>query len=348
MTCLAPGRLGDRSHRAEWVQRVALRQMTAAQADALRQWCQADPRHGAAFAEAHRLWQGMAPAAALSEARGRERRLSRPARRAFLGAGLACAATGAGVAVVAPPFGLWPSWRGVGADYRTAKGEQRRRIAGAAVLDLEHAHQHRAARRRRRADQRRAAISLAGASSPFTVSAAAAPRRMAQDAVFELRHTDGSVCVTCLSGAVEVALASGGDLRRRGGWSMTRRGPAAARAGCRRSAGLARGFLRFRQAPAAWVLDEINRYRSGRVILMAQSLAARPVSVRVELARLDTAIAQIRENFRLDATALPGGVLLLVDSPAPPLASLPSAGRIFLRGPTTKKTVCFSRVDPSR
>ena len=157
-----------------------------------------------------------------------------------------------------------------------------------------------------------AAISLAGASSPFTVSAAGG-RVAARDAVFELRHTDGSVCVTCLSGAVEVALASGGATL------------AAAQRLVYDAAGLqpARaldaddlpawrdGFLRFRQAPLAEVLDEINRYRSGRVILMAQSLAARPVSVRVELARLDTAIAQIRENFQLDATALPGGVLLL-------------------------------------
>ena len=37
-----PGSEIDRIAR-EWVQRVALRQMTAAQADALRQWCQADP-----------------------------------------------------------------------------------------------------------------------------------------------------------------------------------------------------------------------------------------------------------------------------------------------------------------
>ena len=137
---------------------------------------------------------------------------------------------------------------------------------------------------------------------------------MARDAVFELRHTDGSVCVTCLSGAVEVALASGGATL------------AAAQRLVYDAAGLQparaldaddlpawrEGFLRFRQAPLAQVLDEINRYRSGRVILMAQSLAARPVSVRVELARLDTAIAQIRENFQLDATALPGGVLLLL------------------------------------
>ena len=305
-----PGSEIDRIAR-EWVQRVALRQMTAAQADALRQWCQADPRHGAAFAEAHRLWQGMAPGGA-ERARGRERRLSRPARRAFLGAGLACAATGQ----------AWPWLRRHSACGRPGAIGRRlshrqgraapRRIAGAAVLDLN----TRTSIALRAAGVElisgEAAISLAGASSPFTVSAAGG-RVMAQDAVFELRHTDGSVCVTCLSGAVEVALASGGATL------------AAAQRLVYDAAGLQparaldaddlpawrEGFLRFRQAPLAQVLDEINRYRSGRVILMAQSLAARPVSVRVELARLDTAIAQIRENFQLDATALPGGVLLL-------------------------------------
>ena len=134
---------------------------------------------------------------------------------------------------------------------------------------------------------------------------------MARDAVFELRHTDGSVCVTCLSGAVEVALASGGATAAAQRLVYDAAGLQPARAGCRRSAGLARGFPALPAGALAQVLDEINRYRSGRVILMAQSLAARPVSVRVELARLDTAIAQIRENFQLDATALPGGVLLL-------------------------------------
>ena len=119
-----PGSEIDRIAR-EWVQRVALRQMTAAQADALRQWCQADPRHGAAFAEAHRLWQGMAPAAALSEARPRAASVASGASR-LSRRGPGVRRDGAGVAVVAPPFGLWPSWRELGADYRTAKGEQRR------------------------------------------------------------------------------------------------------------------------------------------------------------------------------------------------------------------------------
>ena len=236
----------------------------------------------------------------------------------------------------------------VGADYRTAKGEQRRVVLpGTAVLDLN----TRTSVALRAAGVElisgEAAISLAGASSPFTVSAAGG-RVMARDAVFELRHTDGSVCVTCLSGVVEVALASGGATL------------AAAQRLVYDAAGLqpARaldaddlpawrdGFLRFRQAPLAEVLDEINRYRSGRVILMAQSLAARPVSVQVELARLDTAIAQIRENFQLDATALPGGVLLLVDSLAPrPLASAchPQGAHLSQCGPTTKKPSAFPR-----
>ncbi|WZB71262.1 FecR family protein [Achromobacter xylosoxidans] len=79
------------------------------------------------------------------------------------------------MAVVAPPFGLWPSWRELGADYRTAKGEQRRVVLpGAAVLDLN----TRTSIALRAAGVElisgEAAISLAGASSPFTVSAASA------------------------------------------------------------------------------------------------------------------------------------------------------------------------------
>ena len=194
-----------------------------------------------------------------------------------------------------------------------------------------------------------AAISLAGASSPFTVSAAGG-RVMARDAVFELRHTDGSVCVTCLSGAVEVALASGGATlaARRLVYDAAGLQPARALDADDLPA-WREGFLRFRQAPLAQVLDEINRYRSGRVILMAQSLAARPVSVRVELARLDTAIAQSRElparRHRLARRRAAAG---LIRPRAPAGESLPSAQGASFSMWSDHKTVCFSRVDPSR
>ena len=301
-----PGSEIDRIAR-EWAQRVALRQMTAAQADALRQWCQADPRHGAAFAEAHRLWQGMAPAAALSEA-ARAASVASGASR-LLGAGLACAATGRawpGCAAIRPVAVLATIGRRL--SHRQGRAAPRR-IAGAAVLDL-NTRTSIAARRRRRADQRRGR-DLAGRREQSV-------HRQRGGA----RHGAGRGFRTAAHRRQRLR-----DLpvrRGRGGAGERRRDLAAAQRLVYDAAGLParaldaddlpawrEGFLRFRQAPLAQVLDEINRYRSGRVILMAQSLAARPVSVRVELARLDTAIAQIRENFQLDATALPGGVLLL-------------------------------------
>ena len=66
----------------------------------------------------------MAPAALKSRRAARAASVASGASRSRRGPGVR--RDGAGVAVVAPPFGLWPSWREVGADYRTAKGEQRR------------------------------------------------------------------------------------------------------------------------------------------------------------------------------------------------------------------------------
>ena len=279
-----PGSEIDRIARG--VQRVALRQMTAAQADALRQWCQADPRHGAAFAEAHRLWQGMAPAAALSEARPRAAfvasgasRLSRrgPGVRrdgagvAWLRRHSACGRPGANWApTIAPPRAS------------SAASYCRGRRAGS-----EHAHQHRAARRRRRADQRRGR-DLAGRRE----------QSVHRQRGRRPRHGAGRGFRTAAHRRQRLR-----DLpvrRGRGGAGERRRDLGGGAAAGHDAAGLQparaldaddlpawrEGFLRFRQAPLAQVLDEINRYRSGRVILMAQSLAARPVSVRVELARL--------------------------------------------------------------
>ena len=130
-----PGSEIDRIAR-EWVQRVALRQMTAAQADALRQWCQADPRHGAAFAEAHRLWRAMAPAAALSEARPRAASVASGASRlSRRGPGMRRdgGGRGRGRAAIRPVAVL----ARIGRRLSHRQGEQRRVVLpGTAVLDL--------------------------------------------------------------------------------------------------------------------------------------------------------------------------------------------------------------------
>ena len=71
------------------------------------------------------------------------------------------------------------------------------------------------------------------------------------------------------------------------------------------------GVLVFRQTPLAHVVAEINRYRPGRVVLLARGLADRAVSGRFAIASLDTVLVQIQRSYDLSARSLPGGVLVL-------------------------------------
>ena len=71
------------------------------------------------------------------------------------------------------------------------------------------------------------------------------------------------------------------------------------------------GELVFRQTRLAVVLDEINRYRPGRVVLMNDRVRNMPVSGSFYIASLDSAIAQLQYSFDLHARTLPGGLLIL-------------------------------------
>ena len=244
-------------------------------------------------------------------ARGRERRLSRPARRAF-----------SARAWHAPRRRrAWPWSRRHSACGRPGAIGRRlshrqgraapRRIAGDRRAGSEHAHQRRAARRRRRADQRRGR-DLAG-------------RR--EQSVHRQRgrrpcHGAGRGFRTAAHRRQRLR-----DLpvrRGRGGAGERRRDLAAAQRLVYDAAGLqpARaldaddlpawrdGFLRFRQAP--WPGAGRDQPLPFRPRHSDGAIAGRQARQRAGgAARLDTAIAQIRENFQLDATALPGGVLLL-------------------------------------
>jgi len=71
------------------------------------------------------------------------------------------------------------------------------------------------------------------------------------------------------------------------------------------------GLLVFRKAPLSTVIDEINRYRSGKVVLWADALRDREVSGRFSIASLDTVLLQIQRSYGLRSQSLPGGVLIL-------------------------------------
>lgn len=309
-----------------WVRRVAAGDLTHAEGAALRRWCQASPAHAAAFADARRRWAQLGEAGALVKARNPAAvrfpaAAPRPAswqRRAFLGSALGATAAASAAALVHPPLGLWPSVRELRADYRTATGEQRRvALAGAIDVDLNTRTSiavWEGARGARGIDliAGEAAIRLINAATPFEV-AAGAGRTQTRHARFEVKNLAGSVCVTCVEGEVRVAhaagtvkLAAGQQLRYddRDVGRIAYVEPA-------RMPAWREGYLRFADAPLREVLDEINRYRPGKVMLLDQQLAGKPVTGRFQIHALDKALVQMQRSLGLTARSLPGGVVLL-------------------------------------
>lgn len=308
-----------------WLRRLSSGDVTSWDADAFKRWLHTSPAHHAAFSEARQAWALLKPAAREvlesnpEAARQHVRALNGPnlGRRAFLGAA-ASAAVVAGVAVLHPPAGLWPAPAEWGADFRTATGEQRtisvasrvnvmlntetsirRETAGAQTVGI-------------RLLTGETAVDVAAGGAAFAVVAGAG-RSEANAGRFEVRRLTSSVCVTCIDGTVSVDHPAGHHVLRAGDQTVyddatvgrVRRVAAADVSAWRN------GMLVFRETPLSQVLDEINRYRRGRVVLMNASLRSQPVSGSFDITLLDMAVAQLERTFGLNARALPGGLVVL-------------------------------------
>lgn len=300
---------------AAWWARLRADDFTQADADALRAWCARSPGHARAWRELKQVWQALDPALTRAAAAPQGGNVlafpARPGRRAFLGGALA-----AGVAVLAlrPPLGAWPSLQEFSADYRTGTGEQRQ-VALSQQMTVQMNTQTRIDVRAPESIELlggEAEILASGARQPVTVLAGAG-RLLAQSARFNVRHTDDAVCVTCLAGAVEVVwrqrrhtLDAGQQL------VYDERGVQAATAAPTGEANAWRtGALSFAGQPLADVVDEINRYRPGRVVLRNAELGRRLVRMRFSIGQTDGALAMIRDLYGAQMTSLPGGIVLL-------------------------------------
>ncbi|UVA81031.1 FecR family protein [Pandoraea commovens] len=322
----------DELHRQAWVWLRLLKSDTVRQWDAerFRHWLDASPAHKAAFNAARAQWDSYTPAAAaLGQTLGRRtppvRVAVRTGRRAFLGTMVAGGAALAVAAIVHPPAGLWPSPDQWGADYSTATGEQRAiRLAGSAgQVDVTLNTQTRI-----RTDvsasvpgiellSGEAAVDLPGGrgngmGTAFVV-AAAGGTSSSTSGRFEVRYLDGRVCVTCLSGAVRVDHPMGQRVLHAAQQTAYDRHQLAGvtLADAANVSAWRNGELVFRQTRLAVVLDEINRYRPGRIVLMNDKVRNQPVSGSFYIASLDRAIAQLQYSFDLHARQLPGGLLVL-------------------------------------
>lgn len=320
-----PGVL-ERQARAWWV-RLHSGKATRADADAFRAWATHSAEHAQAWREVIRVWSALDPLLA-EEAVRRESRAGRfswsgvsqalrsPGRRAFLGGALT-ASVAAGVLAVEPPLGLWPSVGELSADYRTATGEQRQVAMGADVSVRMNTQT--LVNRIGRGETPRGIELVSGEAEIVTANTAdffvevAGGLLQARAARFNIRHTGPQVCVTCIDGRVLVTVAGQQRSLEAGRQVVYDRSGVqeVVRADVVNVSTWRTGRLSFDRTPLSEVIEEINRYRPGKVILRNEALGRTLVRMQLSLGNIDNALSMIRELYGAQVRSLPGGIVLL-------------------------------------
>ncbi|MGF6330359.1 transmembrane sensor [Pseudomonas sp. BS3782 TE3695] len=290
------------SEAQDWLILLTSGRATVADARALRQWCAQSPEHAHAFEQSKLLWQQLQPAVEGLQA---PRHLG---RRAFLGGAIAASAAFLLIRGTVPG-----GFSGLGADYITEVGEQRRvDLADGVSLEL---NTQTRINRRDSADFELVSGEvevLTRAQATLKVQAGAGWLSASQ-ARFNLRNTDQSVCVTCLDGALLVDV-QGRSIHLESGQQLTYD---ARQVGTPQavdtSAVIAwrQQVLVFNDATLSTVIDEINRYRPGMLLLLNSELGKRKVQARFSLDQLAGVALLIRDAYGAKCTELPGGVVVL-------------------------------------
>ncbi|MDE1172639.1 MAG: FecR domain-containing protein [Parvibaculaceae bacterium] len=305
-----------------WLSLLSSGTATTADGEALKRWCREDPSHAEAYAKAARMWEMLAPVAAQAPGPDMATATVMPrqmGRRAFLGGAIAASAACAAYVVIHPPLDIWPSLAELGADVRTATGERRRiDVAQDVEVDLN----TRSSLALPAASDGSRHIELISGEAIITAGPKAAEacivmagegRIFAHDARVDVRHDGARIRVVCLDGQVRVehqaqavTLAAREQVVYDGGGFQ-----GAGTADPSVVAAWQQGRLIFRRQPLSQVIDEVNRYRPGRIVLLDSSLGRRLIDASFHLDRLENVIVYLRQAFDARITALPGGVILV-------------------------------------
>lgn len=310
-----------RAQADDWWTRLHSGNATYDDAHAFKQWLAQSPAHQQAWWELTAAVNTVTPAlqeAVLRHPQWRSPPVPsslRPSRRAFLGGALAAGA--AGVLAWRPPLGLWPSVTDFAADFRTGVGEQREIQIGQAVA----VQMNTQTRINRRDSDQGPSIALLGGEAEIQVGDAAltvqaGPGQMqAQSAQFNVRYTGPQVTVTCLQGQVRVHAAQALDLQA---GQQVAYGPqqtqAVHRADLAQVTAWRNGYLAFVDTPLAQVVDEINRYRPGKILLSGDALGQRAVRMRLAIRDMDLALGMLRGMPGVQVQELVGGIVLLTQA----------------------------------
>jgi len=314
-----------RDEALDWVVRLKTSELRGADLEALRRWRDQSPRHEEAFVAAVRLWRNLGVAArelaeeefsgttAAEAPRFPARSIG---RRGVLGG--AVAAGVAGYLLVKPPLGMWPSLAELSADYRTSKGEQRSIVLTGDISVQMNTQTSIAVRSLQ--DQPEitivsgeAVIAKSGAAgAPLRVTAANG-RMTAAQAKFNAKCVDGLVAVTCIEGSVDVEYHRRTvRLQADRQISYSPRGfSAPINVDPQEAASWRSGILIFRDRSLFEVVEEVNRYRPGRIVVTSSELGRRVVNGTFYVGRLEDFIDQVRQLFGAKVQSLPAGLILL-------------------------------------
>lgn len=318
---IAEHRAALRKEAQQWLLRLTSGSATTDDARAFEHWCRRSPAHVEAFAEARQLWENLGPAtqAWMVSERGRasaraNRAPPRMSRRAFLGAAVAASAAWV---VMHPPLQLWPSLSDMAADYRTAIGEQREVDLGQGIVVQMNTQTAMNLRKLRGdlvgIDLLAGEIQVKAAALPLSVHAGGG--RIDIDARGECNvRCDGTdIQVTGLDGATTLRyrgqsiVLNAAQRADFGGGRLENAVPA----NLERTMAWRRRMLIFDGQRLAQVVEEINRYRPGRIILANDRLAQRKVQAQFSLNQLADVAALIHAAYGAKITSLPGGIVIL-------------------------------------
>lgn len=294
-----------------WVTRLTSGEATSDDADQLAVWRGLSSAHEDAYREAVVIWKATGPALLTGSARRR----SAVSRRRFLGATAATASAAAGLSA-ASLLGVLPPLGAFFADHSTARGEQRTvTLEDGSTVELDGGTLLSTA-----FSERQRAVLLEGGAAVFTVAhdatrpfvvTAASGRTTALGTIFMVGHGADEVSVGCLDGAIAVECGSRAKLAA--GQAVTYSpeglGPVVMDS-AEDLAAWRQGLLVFRDRTLANVVLDINRHRSGRVVIARDDLAQRRVSGVFHLDRPNEILAHLEATLDVRARSL-GGVVLL-------------------------------------
>lgn len=316
-----PQQRSIREAAAEWAVLLADDALDEGQQQALQHWLQADTRHAEALAFAQRTWAALGSLPADKPSRRRALPVApdlahHPRRHTRLRRWGAAAC----LALLLGGLGLNQSERlllPLLADHRTASGEVRSlTLADGSEVTLDSAS---AIRLDYSAGQRRIEL-LAGAAifqvapqadRPFVVEASGGSTQALGTRFVVQREAGAGALVGVLEHAVQVTAA---DQQRRLQEGDSLRYDAAglhdAVLDLQRAISWQRGLLVFDRQPLGQVIEQLNRYRPGYILIGSDAIAQREVSGVFRLDALDDALATLTREMQLQRRELMGVSLI--------------------------------------